>query len=49
MWPTVIKDEAAKRAVIGAAEYGTTKPYSASVLNVSGMSYGAIGDTANWP
>jgi glutamate synthase domain-containing protein 2 len=46
MWPTVIKDEAAKRAVIGAAEYGTTKPYSASVLNISGMSYGAISDNA---
>jgi glutamate synthase domain-containing protein 2 len=46
MWPTTIKDEAAKRAVIGTAEYGTTQPYSASVLNVSGMSYGAISENA---
>lgn len=46
MWPQEIKDEASKRTVVGTAEYGTTKPYSASVLNVSGMSYGAISDNA---
>lgn len=46
MWPETITDENAKRHVIGTAAYGTTKPYSASVLNISGMSYGAISDNA---
>ena len=46
MWPKEITDESAKRHTIGTAEYGTTKPYSASVLNVSAMSYGAISDNA---
>jgi len=46
MWPTAITDEAGKRVTIGAATYGTGKPYSASVLNISGMSYGAISDNA---
>ena len=47
MWPTTISpDDAAQRMTIGTAEYGTTKPYSASVLNISAMSYGAISDNA---
>lgn len=46
MWPVEIESEQAKRFTIGTAEYGTTKPYSASVLNVSAMSYGAISDNA---
>lgn len=46
MWPVEIESEEGKRYTIGSAEYGTTKPYSASVLNVSGMSYGAISDNA---
>ena len=46
MWPTKITDEEAKRYTIGASEFGTTQPYSASVFNVSGMSYGAISDHA---
>jgi glutamate synthase domain-containing protein 2 len=46
MWPTEITDPEAKRCRIGTSEYGTTKPYSASVLNVSAMSYGAISDNA---
>ncbi|KAL3794116.1 hypothetical protein ACHAW5_008752, partial [Stephanodiscus triporus] len=35
-----------RRATIGTAEFGTTRPYSASLLNVSAMSYGAISDNA---
>jgi glutamate synthase domain-containing protein 2 len=46
MWPVEISSEEAKRYTIGAAEYGTTQPYSASVLNISAMSYGAISDNA---
>jgi glutamate synthase domain-containing protein 2 len=48
MWPTEVDLTAADavRHTIGSAEYGTTKPYSASVLNISGMSYGAISDHA---
>jgi glutamate synthase domain-containing protein 2 len=46
MWPTKVTDPAAKRHTIGAAEFGTTEPYSASVFNISGMSYGAISDNA---
>lgn len=46
MWPTEVTDEEAKRAVVGTAEFGTTQPYSASVLNISAMSYGAISDNA---
>jgi len=46
MWPVKIESPDATRHVIGSSEYGTTKPYSASVLNVSGMSYGAISDHA---
>lgn len=46
MWPKEITEDAAKRHTIGTSEYGTTKPYSASVLNVSAMSYGAISDNA---
>ena len=46
MWPVEIRSEEAKRYTIGTAEFGTTKPYSASVLNISAMSYGAISDNA---
>lgn len=46
MWPVEITSDEGKRFLIGTAEYGTAKPYSASVLNVSGMSYGAISDNA---
>ena len=35
-----------RTTVIGTPEYGTSKPYAASLLNVSAMSYGAIGDNA---
>lgn len=46
MWPkTVCLDEGA-RCTIGNSDFGTTKPYSASVLNISAMSYGAISDNA---
>jgi glutamate synthase domain-containing protein 2 len=45
MWPKTVKLEDA-RCMIGNAGYGTTKPYSASVLNISAMSYGAISDNA---
>jgi glutamate synthase domain-containing protein 2 len=47
MWPVALPDtDEAKRYTIGAGAYGTTKPYSACVLNISGMSYGAISDHA---
>lgn len=46
MWPHQVTEESAKRHTIGTAEYGTTKPYSSSVLNISAMSYGAISDNA---
>jgi glutamate synthase domain-containing protein 2 len=47
MWPKDIEEnEAAKRFTIGTAGFGTTKPYNASVLNISAMSYGAISDNA---
>jgi glutamate synthase domain-containing protein 2 len=46
MWPVTIADESAKRFTIGLKDYGTSQPYSASVLNISGMSYGAISDNA---
>lgn len=48
MWPKKVdaNDATATRHVIGTADFGTTKPYAASVLNVSGMSYGAISDNA---
>jgi glutamate synthase domain-containing protein 2 len=35
-----------RRTWIGTREWGTTKPYSASLLNISAMSYGAISDNA---
>jgi hypothetical protein len=35
-----------RRVWIGTKEFGTTKPYSASLLNISAMSYGAISDNA---
>jgi glutamate synthase domain-containing protein 2 len=46
MWPVKFESEEAKRFTIGVKEFGTTNPYSASVLNVSAMSYGAISDNA---
>ena len=46
MWPVQVHSDAAKRYTIGAAEFGTTQPYSASILNISAMSYGAISDNA---
>lgn len=46
MWPVEVQSEEAKRYTIGTIDFGTTKPYSASVFNVSGMSYGAISDHA---
>ncbi len=35
-----------RRVWIGTPEFGTTRPYSASILNISAMSYGAISDNA---
>ncbi|CAJ1968393.1 unnamed protein product [Cylindrotheca closterium] len=47
MWPKSIAAESdATRCTIGTASFGTTQPYSASVLNISAMSYGAISDNA---
>lgn len=45
MWPKTVSTEQA-RCTIGTASFGTTQPYSASVLNISAMSYGAISDNA---
>ena len=45
MWPKTIPIEDA-RHTIGTAEFGTTKPYSSSIFNISAMSYGAISDNA---
>ncbi len=45
MWPKKIqKDDA--RVCIGTEEYGTYRTYSASIFNISAMSYGAISDNA---
>jgi glutamate synthase domain-containing protein 2 len=44
MYPSTV--EANTRVSVGTAEFGTTQPYSASALNVSGMSYGAISGNA---
>ena len=35
-----------RRTTFGTSEFGTTKPYSSSLFNVSAMSYGAISDNA---
>ena len=35
-----------RRVWIGTPEFGTTRPYSASIFNISAMSYGAISDNA---
>ena len=43
LWPTHI-DEAASRVTIGGKN--CTQPYSAALLNVSAMSYGALSDNA---
>ena len=46
MFPThVDPSSSATRTLIGSPAYGT-KPYSASILNISGMSYGALGENA---
>jgi len=46
MYPLAVTDENAKRCVVGATEYGTKQPYSASIFNISAMSYGALSDNA---
>eukprot|EP00980_Cylindrotheca_fusiformis_P019428 scaffold6707_cov114-Cylindrotheca_fusiformis.AAC.2 len=46
MWPKTVDLDHGARCTIGTADFGTTKPYSASVLNISAMSYGAISDNA---
>jgi len=43
MWP-VVADEAKSRVTFGGPD--CKKPYSASILNVSGMSYGALSENA---
>jgi glutamate synthase domain-containing protein 2 len=45
MWP-VVATEQASRVVFGAAANGCRQPYSASLFNVSGMSYGALSENA---
>jgi glutamate synthase domain-containing protein 2 len=52
MWPTTptISSSSSlssdQRFMIGTSTFGTTKPYHASIFNISGMSYGAISDHA---
>lgn len=46
MYPKTITSEEARRCTIGTSDFGTTQPYSASVFNISAMSYGAISDNA---
>jgi glutamate synthase domain-containing protein 2 len=51
MWPLTMEDGTMdppekQRTTVGCAQFGTTQPYSASVLNISGMSYGAISGNA---
>lgn len=45
MWPVTV-DEESRRTMVGTAAWGTTQPYSASVLNISAMSYGALSNNA---
>jgi len=45
MWPKEVEKSSA-RVNIGTEEFGTTKQYSASIFNISAMSYGAISDNA---
>ncbi len=45
MWPKSVSSESA-RVIIGNKEFGTSKLYSASIFNISAMSYGAISDNA---
>jgi len=45
MFPVDVNVEQ-QRCRVGTAEFGTTKPYDCSPLNISGMSYGAISDNA---
>lgn len=47
MWPKELSNDVSSfRTRVGCEAYGTTQPYDASVLNISGMSYGAISDNA---
>lgn len=46
MFPKTLDTSTGARFTIGSAEYGTKQPYSSSVLNISGMSFGAISDNA---
>jgi glutamate synthase domain-containing protein 2 len=46
LWPETAVPMEQCRYTIGTSDYGTTKPYSASIFNVSAMSYGAISDNA---
>jgi len=45
MWPKTVPEENARK-LIGTESFGTTKPYSSSLFNISAMSYGAISDNA---
>uniref|UniRef100_A0A0G4FIN9 Glutamate synthase domain-containing protein n=1 Tax=Chromera velia CCMP2878 TaxID=1169474 RepID=A0A0G4FIN9_9ALVE len=45
IFPTEVPEEN-KRVTIGKKENGCKQPYSASLLNISGMSYGALSDNA---
>ena len=45
-WQSELSPNPRRRSWIGTSEFGTTKPYSASILNISAMSYGAISDNA---
>lgn len=45
MWPKAISIDKA-RHTIGTSEWGCNLPYSSSIFNVSGMSYGAISENA---
>jgi glutamate synthase domain-containing protein 2 len=44
MYPTTIKFEDGARVIIGGPD--CTRPYDASILNISAMSYGALSDNA---
>ena len=46
MFPKTCDEETGTRSTIGTESFGTTQPYSASVLNISAMSYGAISENA---
>lgn len=46
MFPNTLDEQEGARITVGSSAFGTTKPYSSSVLNISAMSYGAISDNA---